>query len=431
MHVTLPDGKTPLIGDDDGGRMLPLTGAEPDDFRGSLALGAELFDRSDLKFVSGGAKEEIFWLRGPQGLDRFAELASEEPAVSSTAFPYGGYYVMRDGWSGTDNFLIVDCGEIGAMTGGHGHADSLSIELAIHGKTLFVDPGTFTYHDPGGLRDHFRSTSAHNTLAIDDRSASEPGTAFSWKSSANAEAGVCLFNKRFDLFKGAHDGYERLDDPATHTRCILFVKGDYWIMRDHVECKGGHKYALNFHYSVDSKPRVDQKRKFVGDEDHRLFVFGDNEAWHLRESWVSNNHAHRVNAPFLKFISEGEGPQEFFSFVLPVDTGIEPPSVEEVTTACGRAFLIKYAGYTDILVYNDDSVQAIDNGMFSSNFEYSWARVRSGESIPDEFILINGDRFAIGGKDIFESHEVNSASVRRLGSELYVETDLGRTVKSL
>ena len=49
MHLTMPDGRTPLIGDDDGGRALPLTSAESDDFRGSLALSSIIFDRGDHK----------------------------------------------------------------------------------------------------------------------------------------------------------------------------------------------------------------------------------------------------------------------------------------------------------------------------------------------------------------------------------------------
>ena len=431
MHITLPDGRTPLIGDDDGGRMLPLTGAEPDDFRGTLAVGAVVFDRPDFKYASGGASQEVFWLKGPQGLDKLNDLSSEEPAIASTSFAEGGYYVMRDGWSDTDNFLVVDCGEVGAMTGGHGHSDALSIEVAVHGKTLLVDSGTFTYHHPGGLRDYFRSTSAHNTLTIDDRPASEPKTPFSWKSTANAEASAWLSNKRFDFFKGSHDGYERLGDGAKHTRCILFVKGDYWIMRDHVEAKGSHEYALNFHYSVDSKPAVDQGGTCVGDDHHRLYVFGDNGVWQQNESWISNNHAHRDNAPYLRFISQGEGPQEFFSFILPADRRTEHPSVEEVLTVSGRAFFIKYGEYTDLFIYNDDPTQSFDNGVFLSNFEFSWARLRGDESVPDEFILVNGDRFAVGGKEIFEPHEANSASARRMGNELYIETDLGRTIKTL
>jgi hypothetical protein len=404
---------------------------EPDDFRGTLAVGASLFERPDLRSVSGGVSQEVFWLRGLEGLDNFASLPDEEPTAASARFPDGGYFVMRDGWSDTDNFLVVDCGDVGALTGAHGHSDALSIELAIHGKTLLVDSGTFTYHQSRDLRDYFRSSAAHNTLTVDGLSASEPASAFNWKSKADARAGDWLSKPRFDFFKGSHTGYERLGDGAAHTRSILFVKGDYWIMRDFVGGTARHEYALNFHYSLDAKPTVDDDDRWVGDENHRLFVFGDNGAWQHKESWISNNHAHRENAPFMRYVSRGEGPQEFFTFILPVDEGVESPVVREVATASGRAFTIKYTGYTDLFIYNDDPSQAIDNGIFLSNFEYSWARLRADEAIPDEFILVNGDRLRIGGKEIFESHEVNSASVRRLGRELYLDTDLGRTIKPL
>lgn len=431
LHLTQPDGRTPIIGDDDGGRMLPQTMAAPDDFRGSLAVGALIFERGDLKFASGAASQEVFWLTGTEGLKTYNALPSTEPSVTSASFPEGGYFVMRDGWNDTDNFLVVDCGELGSLSGAHGHADALSIELAIHGKMLLIDSGTYTYHDSRELRDYFRSTSAHNTLTIDGLSASEPGSAFNWKSMAVAQNSQWISKERFDFFEGSHSGYERLGDRAKHTRSILFAKGDYWIMRDLVEGAGRHQYALNFHYSADARPVVEDDDRWISDEDHRLFTFGDHGAWQQKESWISNNHANRVNAPFLRFVSNGEGPQEFFTFILPVDRGFEPPLVEEVPSVSGRAFKIRYAGYTDLFVYNDDASQTIDNGIFVSNFEYSWARLRAGESTPDEFILVNGDRWAIRGKEIFESHEVNSASARRLGSELYIETDLGRTTRKI
>ena len=94
---------------------------------------------------------------------------------------------MRDGWSETDNYLLVDCGEVGALSGGHGHADTLAIELAVQGKTVLVDSGTYTYHESRELRNYFRSTTAHNTLVIDKISSSEPGDKFSWKTKAEAK----------------------------------------------------------------------------------------------------------------------------------------------------------------------------------------------------------------------------------------------------
>lgn len=431
MHITLPDGRTPIIGDDDGGRMLPLTMSDPDDFRGTLSVGAVLFDRGDLKFVSEAASQELLWLTGPEGLAKFDGLPAQEPPTASSGFPDGGYYVMRDGWRDTDNFLVVDCGQLGALTGAHGHADALSIELAIRGKTLLVDSGTYTYHESKELRDYFRSSSAHNTVTVDGLSSSETASTFSWKSRAEARSHQWIAKSRFDFFKGSHDGFERLGDGATHTRSILFVKGDYWIIRDLVSAQGSHEYALNFHYSDNTKPIVEDDDKWAGDDDHRLFVFGDKGAWQQKESWTSNNHAHRVNAPFLRYVSKGDGPQEFFTFIMPSDNRIPKPVVEEVAISSGRAFLIRYAGYRDILIFNEDSGRSIDNGIFTSNFEFSWARLRDGESRPDEIILVNGDQLTVDGKEIFEPHEVHSASARRFGDQLYVETDLGRTIKTL
>ena len=254
MYITMPDGTTPLIGDDDGGRMLPVTTSDPDDFRGPLAAAAALFDRGDYKFVAGRPSEEMFWLLGREGIAKYDKIKETEPAAASIDFPNGGYCIMRDGWDDTDNCLVVDCGEVGSLAGAHGHADALAIELAVHGRTLLVDSGTYTYHESRELRDHFRSSLAHNSLVVDGRSSSEPGGTFNWKTRADAVRRSWIAEDRFDFFEGSHNGYQRLEDPATHTRSILFLKNDYWIMRDLVETSGDHEYSLNFHLTPTSSP---------------------------------------------------------------------------------------------------------------------------------------------------------------------------------
>ncbi|HQZ96565.1 MAG TPA: alginate lyase family protein [Pyrinomonadaceae bacterium] len=421
MQVTMPDGKTPIIGDDDGGRMLPLTTAESDDFRGTLALSAVIFDRSDQKYVSEKPSEDLFWLTGPDSIKLFTAIEAEEPAITSTDFANGGYCVMRDGWSDTDNYLIVDCGEVGSLAGGHGHADAMSIEVAVHGKTLLVDSGTYTYHESCELRDYFRSTAAHNTLEIDGVSSSEPATAFSWKTRAEAKRDNWISTDRFDLFEGSHNGYERLNDPATHSRSILFLKNDYWIIRDLVETQGEHQYSLNFHFDTGVRTNIGGEGRWIGGTDHRIYTFGDNGTWDHKESWISKNHGNRTNAPFMRFISKGSGKQEFFTFVMPMDAGVTPPEVSEVEMASGRAFVIRYVGYMDVFVVNDER-GLLDNGIFSSSFRYSWARLSSEESAPDEFVLIDGDQLLLEGNEAFESGHVEYAAIRRLGNDVYVKT---------
>jgi hypothetical protein len=423
-HMTMPDGRTPLIGDDDGGRILPLTHAASDDFRGTMAVGAVLLANTGIKYIAARASEEVFWLMGPAGITSFDQLAHAEPKAGSKAFPDGGYFTMRDGWTDTDNMLIVDCGNVGSLSGGHGHADTLSINVAIHGKSVLVDPGTYTYHESREMRDDFRSTAAHNTLVVDDLSSSQPGSTFNWKSRAEAKNGKWITEDRFDYFEGSHDGYRRLSDPVTHKRSILFLKNDYWIVRDTAETTGRHKYSLNFHFAADIIPRIGNDASWIGNDEHRIFTFGDRGEWRQQEGWVSKEHGSKTSAPYMSFVSKGEGAQEFFSFIIPVDHGVEPPMVTETPAPHGRAFVIRYSGYLDLFVFNDQAGRPIKTGVFDTDFQYSWARL-SDDRIPDEALVIGGKSLTMEGTELI--HEpVDFASIRRLGTQLYIKTSKGR-----
>lgn len=425
MQITTPDGRTPLIGDDDGGRALPLTTAEPDDFRGTLALGATIFDRGDQKTVAGRVSEEVFWLLGPLGVDAYNSLKQDEPENESKNFPLGGYSLMRDGWEDTDNYMLVDCGEVGSLAGGHGHADTLSIVVSGHGKPLLVDSGTYTYHESGVTRDYFRSAAAHNTLLVDDASSSMPGNTFNWKTRAHATQNKWIAGHRFDFFEGSHNGYERLVSPVTHTRSVLFLKSDYWIIRDLAETQGSHEYSLNFHFAEGRDPVIDGDGRFVGDHSSRIFTFGDNGFWRQKEAFVSTNHGDKRSASFMRYLSSGDGTQEFFTFIIPFADGHPPPEVTEARSEQGRAFIVKYNSYTDVFVLNDDG-NVTDNGIFASNFRYSWARLRAGETAPDEMVLIEGDRLSVDSDEILSTEKIHYASIRRFGCEYYVQTDRDR-----
>jgi hypothetical protein len=301
----------------------------------------------------------------------------------------------------------------------------------MHGRSLLVDSGTYTYHESRELRDYFRSTTAHNTLVIDNLPSSVPGMTFGWKTQAQTQIETWIQHERFDLFEGSHNGYERLEQPATHSRSILFLKNDYWIMRDVVETQGEHEYSLNFHFACDVKASIGEDGAWVGDRNSRIFTFGDNGAWQQKESWISTNHGNRVNAPFMRFVSKGTGTQEFFTVILPADQGVRPSEVSEVPMANGRAFVIKYSAYTDLFVFNDEPGQVIETGVFDTNFKYSWARLGVGETAPEEFVLIGGDTFRIGAKEIYDAALGGHAAIRRMGNDYYINAENCRWKKSI
>ena len=434
MYMTRPDGTTPLVGDDDGGRCLPRGNTGTDDFRACLSAGAILFERGDYKFVASDIAEETLWLLGFQGLQSFKTLHSHAPENNSYKFEAGGYFVMRDGWSETDDYLLVDCGTLGSLSGGHAHADALAIDLAAGGRTLLADAGTYTYHETKELRDYFRSSEAHSTLLIDEKSSSEAGGKFSWKTKAEATVNSWISQARFDFFEGSHDGYQRLKkSPATHTRSILFLKNDYWIMRDYVETPGEHDYKLNFQFAGATNPSIEpaQNGDFCVSETSanetglRLFTFGDNGDWQRGNGWISPCYGKRISAPLLRFASGGRGSQEFFTFMLPTDAASAAPEVFETEVSGGRAFVVDYRGYQDLFVFAD-AEQIVRTEIFNTNFRFLWARLSASEDLPEEFVLIGGTNFSLDGREIINQAEpLDFAAARRFGSNLNVQTSEG------
>src|SRR5205823_3719374 len=131
---------------------------------------------------------------------------------------------MRSGWQRSDSVLVFDCGPIGFGPAGHGHADALSLQLHAGDYAFLTDPGAYSYNLDYGWRDAFRTTRAHNTIAVDDEPQSIPADRMSWTRMAHAAAREWVATPWFDLVAGEHDGYRRLPDPVRHHRVVAFIK---------------------------------------------------------------------------------------------------------------------------------------------------------------------------------------------------------------
>jgi uncharacterized heparinase superfamily protein len=332
MWITRPDGSSPQVGDDDGGRLVGLGSRPANDFRDTLAIGAALLGRADWKFVAGEAGIEALWLLGPDGLRSYDEIRPRAPEQSSKAFEDGGYYVMRDGWREDSTYALIDCGPHGAIGGGHAHADALALEFASGGTTWLVDPGTYTYTGDCRERDWFRSTEAHNTATVDGQSQSVPGGPFSWKRSAKSAVREFIQGIRFDYFEGSHDGYERLADPVNHTRSVLLVKSGskapgYLIVRDSFSGQFDHRYSIRYHLATGSQAKATNEHIVAtkGGRTMGVSSFSNSEQnVSVVAGWVSRCYGQRQEAPVALIESRGSGPQEFVSFIVPAPTGGAP-----------------------------------------------------------------------------------------------------------
>jgi hypothetical protein len=338
LAIRLPDGSLPQIGDADGGWLLPLAPRAPDDFRGLFSTAGAFFGRSDYTWAAGGLAPETIWLLGPTGVKAYEALRPAPPETApSRLFPGGGYAVMRSGWEVRAHQLIFDVGSLGCpLSGGHGHADLLSIQCSVFGEPYLVDPGTYCYTGDQTWRDFFRSTAAHSTIRVDGIEQAIPAGPFKWQSRPCARLRQWRSTEAFDVADAEHDAYRTLPDPVVHRRRVLFVKPRYWVIMDDLEGAAEHRVELRYQFAPlkvirDGTPWV----RALGVGGHalliRAFAAVPLEANIVEgalapiQGWVSPVYGQRRPAPVLVYSAVTKLPLRTLTLLYPIDSLLASP----------------------------------------------------------------------------------------------------------
>ncbi|MBO0798875.1 MAG: alginate lyase family protein, partial [Blastocatellia bacterium] len=427
LWITRPDGTSPLIGDDDGGRLLVLGTRALNDYRDTLAAGAALLRRSDWKIAAGDAAVETLWLLGPEGLADYDNLKPEAPREIARAFDLSGYFVMRDGWTSESGYVLINCGPLGApLTAGHSHADALSFEFAAAGRSWLIDPGTFAYTGDKAARDEFRTTAAHNTATVDGKPQSVPGGPFSWGAGARATAESFIPEADWLYFKGSHDGYQRLDDPVTHTRTIFFVKSDpkfelpaYLFIHDRFEATGVHRYALRFHFPPDCRlaARKNQLRATAAGGDELLIqAYGSSaRRVEVEDGWVSRCYGHRERSPVAVIEADGVGPQEFVTIVIPAIKEAEIKIERESESSTSLS--VSAGDVRDVILLGNET-DYIGSNHLSGICSLGWGRFLRGKLARAG--LIRGNLLEAEGASFCSPTKVESCALRLDSGDVWV-----------
>ena len=309
-------GLPPRIGDDDGGRLFDPRRNRAEHLLDPLATGAVLYRRGDFKFGARGPREETLWLLGTKSVAEFDSLTSVEPSSASTALLDSGIYLMVDEKSAEQ--LLIDAGPLGAGSGGHGHADALSICLVRNGRDLLLDPGTFEYVGDSGERARLRGTGAHSTMQVDERDQADGTGPFSWKSFPRVNVHHWITGQQFDLFQGSHDGYSRLTSPVIHRRWVFHRKGSFWMVRDLAEGHGSHQLDIAWHIGPTMAPASSKEFLFTGETGSLALLAAEGHGWSQsvsRDSW-SPAYGHAESANLLTFSTRVELPADFATLLI-------------------------------------------------------------------------------------------------------------------
>lgn len=337
VAVRQPDGSIPAIGDGDGGSLLPLARRSPADSRGVFAVATAMFRRPEFAWAADGVAPEVFWLLGTDGLRTFDAIAPAPPrGPASHVFPGGGYAVMRSGWARDAHQMIVDSGPLGChVSGGHGHADLLSVQCAIFGEPCVVDAGTYCYTPESEWRNFFRSTAAHSTVLVDGHSQSEPAGPFGWTRRPRARLREWHSTPDLDFLDAEHDAFLTLPDPVVHRRRVVFVKPRYWIVVDDLTGLSRHQIDLTFQFAPLQVTLGPNRWAHAQTARGALWISSfasasvrttlkSGERLPIR-GWISANYGQRQPAPTLIYSANIALPCRFLTLLFPDAQGLSSP----------------------------------------------------------------------------------------------------------
>lgn len=328
-----------------------------------LTRAGKIFDRDDLTYIGTAGQE------------------GSPPQKTSVGFNDAGLYVMRSDWTKNTRYLIFDAGPYG---GYHGHEDKLSIELYAFGQPFIVDSGSYTYDREDPYRSYFVGSQGHNTVLVDEMSQirrwyrinmnPQPakGNYATWVSRAEFDYVSSSYSEGYSAFSLKKPANPKIIDDVIHTRRILFVKPDYWIMVDEVQAARSHDYQLIFHTPPEILPIILEDNKVVltnKSKAARLYLIPANpetiDVHWLKGSknpiqgWYSLDHHCKTPSATVIFEQKNKSTTVLATLLYPVHFGqtddelrIEPI---EVTGGSGIAFTVITPFGRDYFMFSRDN----------------------------------------------------------------------------
>ncbi|MDH7601291.1 MAG: heparinase II/III family protein, partial [Armatimonadota bacterium] len=204
-YMLMPDGQIPSYGDTDCQDFRPNVQKWDGWRKGEAMRGAQLFGRQDLLYIATAGKQ------------------GNKPQFESYCFPQTGHYILRSSWGGERGerfedarFLFLRAGKFGS----HGHDDLNSLTLYAYGRPLIIDPGRTTYGTP--LMFELSKNVSHNVLLVDNLDMNHPAPVHGlWRTTRLADF---VENTYADLYPGVE-----------HTRAVVFVRPDYYVVLDRAQ----------------------------------------------------------------------------------------------------------------------------------------------------------------------------------------------------
>jgi len=262
--IVKPNGKLPLIGDVDNGKVFLLSGYNDKSHLDLINLGSILFKSSDLKNININLSPISLLLMGIEEINSVDSLKFNEQKKKVIFYENSGYILIRDGWGDKSSYLFSDLGNFGPQNAPHSHSGISNIIFSYTGKDILIDSGTKSYNKSMKERNYFRNSIAHNVISIDNKSQAIPLSWFSWAQKPKTSRKVIESNDLVQ-FSCNHDGYNGF---LVQRHVLVSRNLKTIIIKDMIQPDRSknyenktHEIALIYHFAEDTLLDIDLKEQ--------------------------------------------------------------------------------------------------------------------------------------------------------------------------
>ena len=126
------------------------------------------------------------------------------------------------------------------------HADQLHVDFWWYGKNIACDAGTYLYNGKVPWQNGLSGTDVHNTVSVDDQDQMQRLSRITWGDWAKGKGEFEQSQNGIQVWKGSHDGYRRLKDPVDHSRKVISLGENRWLIVDQLNGSVVHHYRLHW-----------------------------------------------------------------------------------------------------------------------------------------------------------------------------------------
>lgn len=237
--------------------------------------------------------------------------AGTVPDYLSSSLPNAGFYAFRNGWDMKATVMQIKAGPPAEF---HSHPDNGNFVLWVKGRDFTPDAGSFIYANVGNQenskRDWYRSTKAHQTLTIDDKTIENNAKLQKWQTTLPQPSPRGEGENSLDILSYTNPSYKDL----SHQRTFLFIDKTFFVIIDRAIGTATGKLSIRYNLKEDSKATADATNNSINTH----YADGNNL---LIQVLNKDKVSVKQETSFVSYVYQKETPRPAFAFEKPKSDG--------------------------------------------------------------------------------------------------------------